>query len=287
MEHDASSNPTFRQLVFSGGGTRCFWQGGFLEIVSEPLNLDPQRVTGVSGGALSAACHIAGQGRRLLDVMGSAFAEQDYNFNEEPLENDGGATPHQELYRSVVEETMTAKAVSDIANGPAFQISLALPPANLPLKAGAFLALILYELDQHTRSTPHMSLPVAIGARKLMVDAREAARTGKLTDLVCAAAVIPPIFDLPEWNGQRVMDAGTVDNAPMPDPDEGRTLILLTRQYRNTPDNHDRIYAHPSRETPADKIDFTDREKIERTWKTGRKDGKKFLKAHEFRGQKA
>ena len=27
----------FEQLVFSGGGTRCFWHGGFLETVRRPL----------------------------------------------------------------------------------------------------------------------------------------------------------------------------------------------------------------------------------------------------------
>lgn len=45
----------FSQLVMLGGGLRCLWQGGFLDIVRDPLALGPQRVIGVSGGALSAA----------------------------------------------------------------------------------------------------------------------------------------------------------------------------------------------------------------------------------------
>lgn len=49
----------FSQLVMSGGGLRCLWQGGFLDIARDPLALSPQRVIGVSGGALSAARFLA------------------------------------------------------------------------------------------------------------------------------------------------------------------------------------------------------------------------------------
>ena len=270
----------FEQLVFSGGGTRCFWHGGFLEVAGEPLGLAPKRIAAVSGGALSACCHVSGRDRKLLEVMGSTFARQDSNIAEAPLTGEKGLTPHQELYRQVVEETLDQAARDAVADGPPLQIQLARPPKRLPLEAGAFLALLLYEIDQKARATPHMALPVTIGTEAFLVDARQAARDGKLIDLICAAAVIPPVFDLPTWEGDRVMDAGTCDNAPMPDPDEGHTLILLTRKYRNAPDRPDRLYVAPSDETPADKIDFTDREKIERTWRLGREDAKAFLARH-------
>ncbi len=234
----------------------------------------------MSGGALAACCHVAGRDRALLDIMGGRFAEQEHNVAEAPLTGEKGLTPHQELYRAVVEEALNDEAVSRIADGPALQVTLARPPRRLPLKAGAFLALLLYEIDQKARSSPHMALPVTIGTKALTIDARQAARDGKLRDLVCAAAVIPPVFDLPTWEGDRVMDAGTCDNAPLPEPDEGPTLILLTRRYRNVPEREDRLYVPPSDETPADKIDFTDREKIERTWEMGRKDGQAFLERH-------
>ena len=279
MKNDADlTDVRFPQLVFSGGGTRCFWHGGFLEVCEGPLNLKPERVAAVSGGALSACCWIGGRADALLDIMGSAFDGQDRNVSKDK----GNFTPHEELYRQVVEAAIDDDAVSRIADGPALTITLAAPPRRLPLKAGAFLALALYEIDQHARSSPHMALPVTVGTRMLRVDARQAARDGKIHDLVCAAAVIPPVFDLPEWEGTRVMDAGTTDNAPIPQAEdgEGTTLILLTRRYRNTPDRDDRLYVPPSDETPADKIDFTDRAAIEETWRLGREDGRKFLERH-------
>jgi hypothetical protein len=63
----------------------------------------------------------------------------------------------------------------------------------------------------------------------------------------------------------------------MPDPDDGRTLVLLTRDYGSVPDRPDRVYRAPSREVPADKIDFTDPADIRRSWAIGEADGRRFL----------
>jgi hypothetical protein len=38
----------------------------------------------------------------------------------------------------------------------------------------------------------------------------------------------------------------------------------------------------PERETPANKIDFTSREKIEKTWGAGARDGRAFLTERGF-----
>ncbi|NNE24239.1 MAG: patatin-like phospholipase family protein [Rhizobiales bacterium] len=273
----------FDQLVFSGGGTRCFWQGGFLDVVKDPLTLKPERISSVSGGGLAGCCYIAGRGHQLLDVMGKACRKQRHNVEIDTNELKP-VVPHQEIFREVVTEVLDADAIAAIADGPAFQITLARPARSLPRKLAAILAITLYEVDQHTRSSPHMAFPAAIGTRQLVVDARAAARDGQIIDLVCAAAVIPPIFDMPTWPPGRadghVLDAGTFDNAPMPQPDIGRTLVLLTRRYRNIPHHPDRLYVAPSRGVSADKIDFTSRTKIEDTWDEGIEDGKTFLRHH-------
>lgn len=274
------SLPRYDQLVFSGGGTRCFWQGGFLKVTQNALQLEPQRISAVSGGALAACCHVAGRGTKLLEVMGNAFDDQEDHVNHDAFFEDTSLTPHQQMYKSIVSETLDEEAVDTVAKGPPLQITLAKPPKYLPVKSGAFLALALYVVDQKVRSSPHMTLPVAAGTDHIYVDANQAARDGKLVDLVCAAAVIPPVFDLPLWDGQRVMDAGTCDNAPLPRPDDGATLILLTRRYRNTPHHEQRLYVAHSDATPADKIDFTSRQKMEDTWEMGRKDGQAFIEKY-------
>ncbi|MEO0636009.1 MAG: patatin-like phospholipase family protein [Pseudomonadota bacterium] len=272
----------FQQLVFSGGGTRCFWQGGFLNTVREPLNIVPQRITGVSGGALSAASFIARNGEKVLRVMGDAF-EANARDRQVPLAILRGKSAHERIYRSVVAETMDVEAVDAIANGPQFHITLSVPPQWLPTAPAVYLSFLAYKLDQTVRSNPHISLPGKLGARNVRVDARQAARDGVLVDLICAAATIPPVFSIVQWppqSGPFIMDGGTTDNAPMPHPDEGDTLVLMTRRYRRLPANPHCVYVEPTTPVPASKLDFTDRTKIERGWAIGQADGERFLKAN-------
>ena len=263
----------YDQIVFSGGGTRCFWHGGFMSVVGSYEDMAPERICAVSGGALSGAAWISGRDEPLRRIMGRAFDRNASNVDP----SSDNFTPHQEIYRDVVDETLDDASIEAIADGPAFQILLGRPPAGLPARAGAALAIALYETDQQVRSTPHLRLPDAAGIEGVRVDARQAARDGRLVDLICAAATIPPVFDIPQWEGAPVIDGGTVDKAPLPDPDEGSTLLLLTRIYRNLPEIDGRTYIQPSEAVDADKIDFTERWKIDETWKQGEEDAKAWL----------
>ncbi|MDY8110721.1 patatin-like phospholipase family protein [Fulvimarina sp. 2208YS6-2-32] len=279
---DSTRLQPFEQLVFSGGGTRCFWHGGFCEIVRRPLGLEPKRVAGASGGALAAACFIARREDKLLTTMGDAFADRDHNVSTSSEEVDeDGLTPHQRIYREVVTEVFDEDAVQTIVDGPQFQVLIAHPPSETFPKWSTFPMMAAYMLDLSIRSTPDVEWPKRLGADSSFVDAREAARNGKLADLLCAAAVIPPVFNVEGWEGQKVIDGGMTSKAPIPEPDEGRTLILLTRRFRNLPQTGRRLYVQPSEAVPADKIDFTDRGKLHETWEAGRKDAELFLAGEE------
>ncbi|MGR3465765.1 patatin-like phospholipase family protein [Limimaricola sp.] len=262
-----------RQLVFSGGGLRCFWQGGFMEVLGQHAAIAPERIAGVSGGALSAACHVAGRERKLLDAMCAAFEDQSSNLFDREA---GGISPHQRIYCEVVSETLDAAAADKVAQGPQLQILIAHPPAGGLPKISGIAATVAYEAELHLVNAPHFSWAAKLGLDCQLVDARAAAQAGRLVDLVCAAAVIPPVFEPPDWDGRPVVDGGMADQAPMPEPDEGETLVLLTRRYRKLPQVPGRRYVMPSDETPADKIDFTDPDKLRRTWEQGAQDAKAF-----------
>ncbi|MGB7408535.1 MAG: patatin-like phospholipase family protein [Pontixanthobacter sp.] len=266
-------NLQFDQVAFSGGGIRCFWHGGFLSQVGDIGTIRPQRISGVSGGALSGAAWIGGVEGDLLDLMREAFAINDANFDA----GSSNFTPHQEIYRAVVSTTLDDAAIARVADGPQFEVVLGLPPQWLNPHLVAIYAGLAYQLDQQVRSTPRLAWPRMLGMRSLRVDARQAARDGKLVDLICAAATIPPVFDVPCWDGQDVLDGGMLDKAPLPEPDEGRTLVLLTRQYRNPPQGERFVYIQPSREVAADKIDFTDSRKVTDTWEQGESDARRWL----------
>ncbi|MGR3494191.1 patatin-like phospholipase family protein [Citreimonas sp.] len=265
-----------RQLVFSGGGLRCFWQGGVMDVLCRNGTMAPERVTGVSGGALAAASFLSGGEERLLDEMCRAFEDQDTNVD--PFaKNQTGITPHQEIYCEVVSRVIDAQAAEKVAQGPAFQILIAHPPRRLPPKMSGAMMAAAYEAELKVVNAPHFDWAEKMGLEYTLVDARQAARDGKLVDLVCAAAVIPPVFEPPLWDGRPTVDGGMADQAPMPRPDEGDTLILLTRRYRNVPRIEGRTYVAPSDETEADKIDFTAPEKLRATWAQGQEDARRWL----------
>lgn len=279
-QSDVPEQHRFEQVGFSGGGTRCFWHGGFLSVVGHAIHLRPERIAAVSGGALSACAFISGTEERLFEVMGRALAERESNVSSWDEIAEDGFTPHQRMYREIVEEVLDEEAARRVAKGPKLQVLLAHPPLSALPKASTLPMMMVYQLDLAIRSSPHVLSSSALGANQVLVDANAAARKGKLVDLVCNAAVIPPVFNVQEWEGRPVVDGGMASKAPIPDPDKGRTLVLLTRRFRNLPKEENHLYVQPSENVPADKIDFTSREKIERTWEAGRADGHAFLRAH-------
>ncbi len=266
-------NLQFDQVAFSGGGIRCFWHGGFLSKVGAVGAIAPVRVSGVSGGALSGAAWIGEVEQDLFDLMRQAF---DHNGDNLQVEKPN-FTPHQELYRAVVSTTLDDHAIARICDGPQFEIVLGLPPRRISAQIAAIFATIAYKMDERLRRRPKLVLPGLLGMRALRVDARQAARDGDLVDLICAAATVPPVFDVPLWNGRRVLDGGMMDKAPLPQPDEGRTLVLLTSRYRNLPSSPRIIHVQPSQPVEADKIDFTDSAKVTATWQQGQRDAKSWL----------
>ena len=265
---------SFEQVVFSGGGTRCFWHGGFLSEAGGFDAFRPERVCGVSGGALSAAAWISGNDERCKQVMGEIFERNERNIRLDP----DNVTPHQDLYREAVEGTLPDEAIGAVAEGPSFQVLLGAPPRLFPSRLSAALYGVTYKLEQALTGSPRLKATRRLGLDGILADARQAARDGRLVDLICAAATIPPVFDIPKWEGREVIDGGMLTKAPYPDPDEGRTLILMTQPYRNLPDERQKLFVAPSTAVEADKIDFTKREKIEQTWEQGREDARDFLK---------
>ena len=256
-----------------------------MEVIGPGLDPRPERVVGVSGGALSAAAMITDRERELLDAMTDAFERVDSNIELDKLADDESMTPHQRIYCEVVTKVLDDDVARQrIGDGPQFHVQIGHPPSALAPRASTIPLFSLYEAEMAIRSTPHLRWCQRAGLRAELVDARQAARDGRLVELICAAAVIPPVFKIAMWGGEQVIDSGMADKAPMPPNNRGSTLVLLTREFRSTPKVPGRLYVAPSRETPADKIDFTDPGKLRQTWELGRRDGQAFMERH---GEKA
>ena len=278
----------YAQIVFSGGGLRCFWHGGWMSVVERSLRFAPVRVTGVSGGALSAAAWIADREDWLFERFSRALSRTDSNVTVGDMDDEQGRSPHQRVYGAIVRDVIDVGAMARIADGPAFQVSVTTTEGagegSGLATAKALAAGGVYQAEQVVAPTPRPRLSAKVGVEQRLVDARAAARDGTLSDLVRMAATVPPAFRPDHWDGEPVYDGGMMDKAPLPDPDEGRTLVLLTKRFRTLPDDDGgRIdYVQPSEAVlSGSKLDFTDPDLLREAWDQGERDGAAWLRARD------
>lgn len=247
-----------------------------MEAAGRRFTFDADRITGSSGGALSAAAWIAGRETFLFDRFARAVTRTDRNVTFEDIGKDHGRSPHQRVYEAIVEDVIDAAAQTRIGNGPAFQISVSTTGDSSAATVRALAAGTIYQVEQVLAPTPRPRLSSIAGVDQRMIDARRAARDGTLPDLIRMAATVPPAFRPDDWDGEPIYDDGMVDKAPLPIPDEGQTLVLLTKRFRNQPDNDpDRIdYIQPSESVlSGSKLDFTEPALLREAWDQGLQDG--------------
>ena len=272
----------FDQMVFSGGGLRCFWHGGWLEAVSREMRFDPARVTGSSGGALSAAAFIARREEFLFDRFVRAVASCRSNASaDDLLDGEDGRSPHQRIYQAIVDDVIDEDAQSMIADGPAFQICVSTPGDSVAPTLRALIGGTVYQVEQAVASTPRPRFADLTGMKRRLIDAREAARQRCLPDLIRMAATVPPVFRADVWDHDPVYDGGMVDKAPLPEPDEGRTLVLLTKRFDSLPEDATSgriVYVQPSSDVlSGSKLDFSNPDLLQEAWEQGRRDGLAWL----------
>jgi predicted acylesterase/phospholipase RssA len=237
----------YAQIVFSGGGLRCFWHGGWMEAVERAASFAPERVTGVSGGALSASAWLADREEFLFERFSRAVRNTDWNVSLSDLDDEDGRSPHQRVYEAIVEDVIDAAAQARIAEGPGFQINVSTTGEGAGATLRALAAGTIYQIEQIVAPTPRPRLSATAGVEQRLIDARRAARDGVLPDLIRMAATVPPAFRPDHWDGEPIYDGGMVDKAPLPAPDRGRTLVLLTKRFKTLPNDQDHVdYVMPS-----------------------------------------
>ena len=127
------SDTLYDQVVFSGGGTRCMWQGGFMDVLRAEVPIMPKRVTGVSGGVCTGCGFLTHRGTRVRDTFIERFEQHDRNIPlHEPFDDETGNSPHQKIYREIVQDCFgDNEAHKAIAEGPEYHVLLARPDRPL------------------------------------------------------------------------------------------------------------------------------------------------------------
>jgi hypothetical protein len=271
----------FDAVVFAGGGNRCYWQGGFYEAAAPRLGLTPKLVVGVSAGAFAAAYSLLGIGPQACSRVYDGCGPHLKNFDVPAWRRGEPLCPVGPLYNELLARTIDDAALARLNAITDLRIAVTRMPRGVPPLAGAMLGIGAYQLEKHLLHPVHPRFGRVLGFRAEFVSVRALADVHGMHDVLMASSGVPPFMPVTLVNGMPAFDGGLVDNVPVEplEPIEsagGRTLVLLTRLYKDVPVVAGRTYAQPSRKIDLSQFDVTNPDGIRAAYERGVKDGKAF-----------
>ena len=270
----------FDTLVFSGGGSRCFWQLGFWQALAPALTAPPARLLGVSGGAVVACAAEAGVAERFLEHSCETFDANHANFHTRELLRGRNPFPHPRLVTEGFAEVFDAPALARLHAGVPVHVLASVLPPRIPPLASSLAVQAAFVLEKEVGRVLHGTWGTRLGFTPFWRAAAECPTPEALRELVLASSAIPPAFGVRRLDGLRLMDGGFVGNAliEFDGSDPGRMLVLVTRHDWPIPeDDGRRLYVRPSRPNPVGKLDATSGARARAAYELGLRDGEAFL----------
>lgn len=274
----------FDAVVFAGGGNRCYWQGGFYEAAAARLGLSPRLVVGASAGAFAATYSLLEMGPATRSRVIGACSPQLKNFDFAAWRAGRPLCPVGPMYSELLEQTVDADALRRLQTMTDLRIAVARLPRGLSPVLGVAIGIGAYQLEKHLLHPVHPRFGRALGFRPEFIAVRSLSNPQQFRDTLLASSGVPPFMPVTMVDGRPAFDGGLVDNVPVEPllPIEaagGRTLVLLTRVYKNLPQIAGRTYVQPSRKIGVKQFDITNPEGIRNAFELGLKDGAVFATA--------
>lgn len=268
----------FDNVVFAGGGNRCFWQAGFWSVAATALKLTPGRVAAVSAGSAIACALFSGTFNKGFRSYKKALAANGSNIHLRNLLRDQPIFPHGNMYRQAILGSINERALSRLHRGPEISILIACPPSWASPGVALLLGMVANGIEGWAKASVHSSAGYRVGFKPLFISVRECVTPDSLADLIIASSCIPPLTPLARRNGVALLDGGLVSNVPMEGlaDGHGETLVLLTRQFKQLPSIPGRTYVQPSQPIPVAAWDYTNDAAVQSTFDLGRRDGERF-----------
>lgn len=278
------------QVVFSGGGNRCWWQAGFWDVAQPALGLAPRVIGGVSAGAATAcmlhatdsATTLAYYREALKHNRRNAYWGNLFRRATDPAEPHAARVfPHAHIYRRALKDILGDGFATLKQGAPEIRILYARLPRGLGPHASLLLGVVAYNLDKHWKKSLHPTIGRRIGFRAEIARLSDCADIDDLVSLIVASSCTPPFTPIEHRAGRPTLDGGMVDNVPIDAVDVGpSTLVLLTRRYPGRAEvftHQSRLYVQPSTKVPAHAWDYTDTDAMAATYDQGRSDAERFL----------
>ena len=276
----------FDQIVFAGGGNRCWWQAGWWDTVAPELALRPRVIAGISAGAATACMVHAHDSHQTMAYYRDILANNTRNAYWGNLLRRERVFPHYGIYRNALLSLFGDNRLARLQAAPEIRIGVAhIPPWSGPRLAVA-AGLLAYNIDKHILKTLHPRLGRKLGFRPEFVRAQDCASPEDLADLLLQSASTPPFTPVLKRQGRAVLDGGLVDNVPVDalDPAPGNVLVLVTRLYPRprrfvlAEGGQRRLYLQPSQRVPISSWDYTRPEAMTHAYDLGRRDAEAFLR---------
>jgi len=274
----------FRNTIFAGGGSRCFWQLGFWEGAKE-AGLDLQSSVKFAGST-SAGCAMAtaallDRSHYALHLFKDFTAQNPRNIhwnNISPFKQ-GTLLPHARMYREALKELIGPDDLESLKK-TSIHFLMSGYPKWLGGTIGATTALCIYGLEKTLRKDPiHPRWPARAGFKPLIGRATDCHTLQDYISMVLAASCIPPILPEGRFGGRKVLDGGLIENIPvrLADKEPGETLVLLSRKYEcELPSTKRVTWVQPSEQIKIDKFDYANPDGLQETFELGIADGRKF-----------
>jgi hypothetical protein len=250
---------SIQTLVFAGGGNRCWWQGGLLEILLKNGFELPKNLVGTSAGAAVAASLITESPRVALAGCEALYAKESSIFNRQTL-----TFAHDYIYPAWLESFLDDSHVEKIkASATRLQVAVTLPARWLGLHGTVLAGTVAYMVDKHISNSIHPKLPQRLGLRQAFEWLDVPATAQSMRQLLSAAGAAPPFMRPVALPMGWAIDGGFTDNAPIPGQtpkQASNTLVLLTRLYPKLPQLFQwqgRNYLQASRAIPVSTFDCT------------------------------
>ena len=281
----------FEQVVFAGGGNRCWWQAGFWDVVAPSIELKPRVIAGVSAGAATACMLYANDSRWTMDYYREALKHNRRNAywgnlfrrGNDPADPRGARVfPHAVIYRQALHDILGGAHFDRLkANAPEIRIAYARLPRGLGPHAALAVGVVAYNLEKYWRRSLHPTFGRRVGFRSEVALVEDCDDIDDLVSLITASSCTPPFTPIEHRGGRPTLDGGMVDNVPIDAVDAGpSTLVLLTRRYpgrAETFSHHGRRYVQPSTKVPVSAWDYTNPPAMQLTYDQGRRDGDRFV----------
>ncbi len=275
---------TYRNAIFAGGGSRCFWQLGFWEGAKEAgldLQSSVEFVGSTSAGCAMATAAVLDRSHYALNLFKDFTARNPRNIhweNVNPFKR-GALLPHARMYREALRELMGPDDL-DTLGKRSVHFLMSGYPEWLSGAIGATAALCIYGLEKKFRKDPlHPEWPAKAGFKPLIGRANDCRTLQDYISMVLAASCIPPILPEGHFEGRKVLDGGLIENIPvrLAENEPGETLVLLSRKYeRELPSTSRVTWVQPSKPIKIDKFDYANPEGLQETFDLGIVDGRQF-----------